>query len=91
LPWQNAVVSRPPDSPGPLNRSGIYYAELVDDKYLWIPEMEWRSLADVRAFRAPGHWMPGFYSFAFSGGGDDWCWYPAATAGAGRPCSSARK
>jgi hypothetical protein len=47
---------------------------------MWLHDMEWRPLADI-ANKKIRMAKPEFTSFAFSGGGDQWCWYPAATIG----------
>jgi hypothetical protein len=44
------------------------YIELVDSSYLWVSEMEWRPLPDVRDHAMPVYCKPGFVSFAFTGG-----------------------
>ena len=62
--------------------SGCYH-QLIHSPYLWMPEMEWRSFPDLlHPDMTAGEAKPGFASFAFTGGGDDWCWYaPAAIGG----------
>ncbi len=58
------------------------YVELIDSPYLWVPEMEWRIFPDLLnpGTTASGV-KAGFASFAFSGAGDDWCWYPPSAVG----------
>jgi len=50
--------------------------------YLWLYEMEWMSLRDIcggdRLFFQFA--KSGLVPFAFTGGGDHWCWYPQYTA-----------
>jgi hypothetical protein len=48
--------------------------------YLWMNEMEWLSLQDMLDFEFPTYCKPGFVPFAFTGGGDHWCWYPEHAA-----------
>jgi hypothetical protein len=52
------------------------YFNPTGQSYLWMNEMEWMPLHSIRAFEFPGYCKPGFIPFAFTGGGDHWCWYP---------------
>jgi hypothetical protein len=47
--------------------------------YLWLHDMEWYSLQDIADFEFQSYHLPGFVPFAFTGGGDYWCWQPAFT------------
>lgn len=51
--------------------------------YLWLHDMEWCSLQDIADFEFQSYHLPGFVPFAFTGGGDYWCWQPAHTDGRG--------
>jgi hypothetical protein len=44
--------------------------------YLWLNDMEWYSLQDIVDFKFQSYHMAGFVPFAFSAGGDYWCWHP---------------
>jgi hypothetical protein len=48
-----------------------------NDSYLWVPEMEWMPLQEILDFEPPSYQRPGFLPFAFTGGGEYWCWWPA--------------
>jgi hypothetical protein len=54
------------------------WAFLLQNRYLWMLEMEWRSLEEILANNLTEEVKPGFVSFACNGAGDDWCWYPPA-------------
>jgi len=41
--------------------------------------MEWYSLHDIAEFEFESSHLPGFVPFAFTGGGDYWCWQPEYT------------
>lgn len=45
--------------------------------YLWLNDMEWYSPEDILNFEFQPWHLPGFVPFAFTGGGDYWCWHPA--------------
>jgi hypothetical protein len=47
--------------------------------YLWLPDMEWYPLEEIAAFTFQAYHLPGFVPFAFTAGGDYWCWQPAHT------------
>jgi len=42
--------------------------------YLWLNEMEWLPPVEMVKFEFPSYCLPGFLPFAFTGGGDYWCW-----------------
>jgi len=45
--------------------------------YLWINDMEWYSLEEIAKFEFADYcapYLPNLVPFAFTGGGDDWCW-----------------
>jgi hypothetical protein len=45
--------------------------------YLWLHDMEWYSPQAILDFEFEPYHLPGFVPFAFTGGGDYWCWHPA--------------
>jgi hypothetical protein len=47
--------------------------------YLLLPDMEWMPLAEIITFEFRPYHLPGFVPFAFTGGGDHWCWQPEFT------------
>jgi hypothetical protein len=47
------------------------------DSYLWLHDMEWYSPQAILDFEFEPYHLPGFVPFAFTGGGDYWCWHPA--------------
>ncbi len=47
--------------------------------YLWLNDMEWMPPRDILAHEFPSYCKPGFVPFAFTGGGNHWCWYPQHT------------
>src|SRR6516164_5067104 len=49
----------------------------VGPDYLWLYDMEWLDPAGIRDHEFPEYCEPGFVPFAFTGGGDHWCWWPA--------------
>jgi hypothetical protein len=53
----------------------------VGCRYLWLNEMEWMPLQAIRDFAFPDYCLDGFVPFAFTGGGDLWCWHPPSSAG----------
>jgi hypothetical protein len=53
--------------------------------YLWLNDMEWYSLQQIADFEFQSYHLPGFVPFAFSGGGDYWCWQPVNTDLRGTP------
>lgn len=44
--------------------------------YLWFNDMEWYSLQQIVEFHFADYHLPGFVPFAFTAGGDYWCWHP---------------
>lgn len=54
------------------------YAHPERHSYLWLNEMEWMPLEAIRDNRFPEYCKSGFVPFAFTGGGDHWCWHPAS-------------
>jgi hypothetical protein len=47
------------------------------NNYLWLNDMEWYSLNQIAEFRFHRHgepYLPNLVPFAFTGGGDYWCW-----------------
>jgi hypothetical protein len=53
--------------------------------YLWLNDMEWYSLQEIAEFEFQSYHLPGFVPFAFTAGGDYWCWQPASTDERGTP------
>ena len=47
--------------------------------YLWLHDMEWYALQDIVDFKFQPYHLPGFVPFAFTAGGDCWCWQPTQT------------
>jgi len=46
------------------------------DDYLWVHEAEWLSPQEILAHEPADYHKPGFVPFAFTGAGDEWCWWP---------------
>lgn len=47
------------------------------DGYLWLNDMEWYRLSEIAEFSFPDFYephLPHLVPFAFTGGGDYWCW-----------------
>lgn len=47
------------------------------DGYLWLNDMEWYPLEEIATFAFPDYYephLPHLVPFAFTGGGDYWCW-----------------
>jgi len=44
------------------------------DHYLWISDMEWYQPEGLLQFELADYHLPAFVPFAFTGGGDYWCW-----------------
>jgi hypothetical protein len=57
----------------------------VGPDYLWLYDMEWLDPAGIRDHEFPEYCEPGFVPFAFTGGGDHWCWWPAESVGGVAP------
>jgi len=53
-----------------------YFDVQNDDTYLWVPENEWMSPADILAYVPSDYHLPGFVPFAFNGARHHWCWWP---------------
>ena len=47
-----------------------------NDSYLWVPEAESMRPPEILAYETPSYQLPGFVPFAFTGGGEPWCWWP---------------
>jgi hypothetical protein len=64
------------DSRGLLTLSASAHASAFTTlgSYLWLPDMEWYSLGDIAQFEFESYHKPGFVPFAFTAGGDHWCW-----------------
>lgn len=45
--------------------------------YFWLYEAEWMSLDEITDYKFKGYQKPGFVPFAFTAGGDRWCWWPS--------------
>lgn len=59
-----------------MERDGFF--DLKNDAtYLQIHEMEWMRPDEILAHKPADFHKPGFIPFAFTGGGDEWCWCPA--------------
>ena len=59
-----------------MERDGFF--DLKNDAtYLLIHEMEWLRPDEILAHKPADYHKPGFIPFAFTGGGDEWCWCPA--------------
>lgn len=58
-----------------------YYAEFTTPGrgYLWLGDMEWYTPRQIADFEFADYHLPGFVPFAFTGGGDYWCWQPRFT------------
>lgn len=60
-----------------LDRPSTSISTKPDDGYLWMADMEWYSLQEIATFEFPDFYhphLPHLVPFAFSGGGDYWCW-----------------
>ena len=44
------------------------------DTFLIMPDMEWMPLQDIIDYRFEDYQLPGLVPFAFTAGGDLWCW-----------------
>lgn len=47
------------------------------ETYLWIFEAEWLRPEEILEYEPLEFHKPGFVPFAFTGGGDNWCWWPS--------------
>lgn len=52
------------------------WLDLQSPDYLWTPEAEWLTPQQLLEFEWEEHQGSGFVPFAFTGGGDHWCWWP---------------
>jgi hypothetical protein len=48
-----------------------------NELYLWVPEAEWMRPQEILDYEPPSYQQSGFVPFAFTGGGEPWCWWPA--------------
>jgi hypothetical protein len=60
---------------------GQRYDPANEPTYLWISEMEWLRPPEILAYAPRSYEKPGFVPFAFTGAGENWCWWPAQDAG----------
>ncbi len=49
--------------------------------YLWLHEMEWMTPEQIANFRFEVYHLQQFVPFAFTGGGDYWCWQSDPSGG----------
>ena len=57
----------------------MYAAGWMDvrgDNYFWLNEAEWMSLEEILNHEPAEYHKPGYVPFAFTGGGDNWYWWP---------------
>jgi hypothetical protein len=47
----------------------------VRGDYLWIHEAEWFTPQEILSHEPADYHKPGFVPFAFTGAGDEWCWW----------------
>jgi hypothetical protein len=60
-----------------VNQPPVPVSTEPGDGYLWMNEMEWYPLEEIAEFRFPDYgepYLPGLVPFAFTAGGDYWCW-----------------
>ena len=50
--------------------------------YFWVYEAEWMSLEEIAEHEPAEYHKPGYVPFAFTAGGDHWCWWPSEHPGA---------
>ncbi len=55
-------------APGPVDP--------LNERYLWVPEAEWLGPHKILEHTFPEWYRPEFVPFAFTGGGQPWCWWP---------------
>ncbi len=53
------------------------WCDVKSDNYFWLYEAEWMSLTEIVNYQPAEYHKPGFVPFAFTGGGDYWCWWPS--------------
>ena len=51
-------------------------ADASDERHLWVPEAEWLRPQEILEYEFPEWFRPEFIPFAFTGGGQPWCWWP---------------
>ena len=59
-----------------MARQGVFDLN-CDASYLWIPEAEWMPAQEILEYETAPNYKAGFVPFAFTGGGDLWCWRPS--------------
>jgi hypothetical protein len=60
------------------------YLTLSSPHYLWVWEAEWIPLEQVPGYElTPFPHLPGLIPFAFTAGGDHWCWHTEGPTGPG--------
>jgi hypothetical protein len=59
-----------------LKHPGVYYEPANEPSYIWIPEAEWMSPADILKHEPAEYEHKGYVPFAFTGAHDHWCWWP---------------
>lgn len=52
---------------------------------LWLLEVEWMPLEEIRDYQFQDYQKPGFVPFGFTGRGDLWCWWPEGADPQGTP------
>ena len=57
------------------------WMDVRGDNYFWLHEAEWMSLEEILNHEPAEYHRPGYVPFAFTGGGDEWCWWPFAHPG----------
>jgi hypothetical protein len=63
------------------------YLTFPSPHYLWVWEAEWIPLERVPGYQlSPFPHMPGLIPFAFTGGGDHWCWQTQERTAADEYC-----
>jgi len=45
--------------------------------YLWVFQAEWLTPQEILSYDRLDYHKPGFVPFAFTGAGDNWCWWPS--------------
>ena len=57
------------------------WMDVKGDNYFWLHEAEWMSLEEILNHEPAEYHRPEFVPFAFTGGGDYWCWWPSVHPG----------
>ncbi|MFL5807305.1 MAG: SMI1/KNR4 family protein [Roseiflexaceae bacterium] len=70
---------------GWLDPANLAGQALLDSHYLWLFDVEWWSLDQIRDYAYPSYYQPGFVPFASTDTGDFWCWWPERATDAGAP------